>query len=138
MERIEVDPVDVVERPVDGRGRVSVGTSLAGETARVAVLDVGEREPLPGVVTVCFDCDAVHAGLRTHCPDCGSESVRQEDVEGSESEPDEDDGDDDREDERAWLCWRCQQTILSVDEPDECPACGSPEAPDSLDVVRAD
>lgn len=80
MTSVKVDPVDVLERPVDSKGRVSLGTDYAGETVRAAVLDVvsdgqdGERDP----VTVCIDCDAVWAGRTSHCSECGSEAVRQE------------------------------------------------------------
>jgi len=44
MNPIEVDPVDVQERPVDSRGRVSVGTDYAGETVRVAVIETANDQ----------------------------------------------------------------------------------------------
>lgn len=40
MEPIEVDPVEVLERPVDVKGRVSVGTDRAGQRVRIAVIEV--------------------------------------------------------------------------------------------------
>jgi len=40
MNSVEVDPVDVKERGVDPQGRVSVGTDYAGETVRVAVIEM--------------------------------------------------------------------------------------------------
>mgnify|MGYP000335403465 CR=1 FL=1 len=37
---IEVDPVDVIERAADGKGRVTIGSDYAGEDVRVAVIEV--------------------------------------------------------------------------------------------------
>lgn len=44
MKTVEVDPVDVRERPVDSQGRVSVGTGYAGKTVRVAVIETVEDD----------------------------------------------------------------------------------------------
>lgn len=44
MNPVEVDPVDVLERPVDSKGRVSIGTDKAGKVVRVAVIEIEDRD----------------------------------------------------------------------------------------------
>jgi hypothetical protein len=44
MVEIEIDPVEIRERKADDRGRVNLGTDRAGETLRVAVVEVVESE----------------------------------------------------------------------------------------------
>jgi len=39
MDPIEVDPVAVVERTADDKGRVTLGADYAGDTVRVAVVE---------------------------------------------------------------------------------------------------
>ena len=79
---VKVDPTDVVERPVDGRGRVSVGTDHAGETVRVAVVET-VTESDTETVYHCKYCDSGFAvsDRPDQCPECGVDGDSLEKIE---------------------------------------------------------
>jgi hypothetical protein len=73
----EVDPNDVERRPVDSKGRVSVGTQYAGETVGVAVVEEPDAPEHPeGVPERCADCGGtigqtfVYSEGQAFHPDC--------------------------------------------------------------------
>jgi rubrerythrin len=82
QETVEVDPVDVVERDADSKGRVTVGADYAGETVRVAVLAVPSRESDSETeddaerveAWLCGSCQQtiLSSGEPAECPSCGS------------------------------------------------------------------
>lgn len=42
--KVEVDPVDVIQKKADDRGRVTLGPELADKTVTVAVIETEEVE----------------------------------------------------------------------------------------------
>jgi hypothetical protein len=44
MAEVTIDATDVVERKADDRGRINLGTDLAGERVEVAVIEVKTDE----------------------------------------------------------------------------------------------
>lgn len=69
------DPIELVERSADGKGRVTIGADYAGETVRVAILDVVSRGGGDLEDTQLWSCPFCQALLFSddrpdHCPDC--------------------------------------------------------------------